>query len=144
MSDSAKFDPLKSFNTLRDNLSRTIQQGIRQVLPNTYPALDMYQIDDNLIIQTEALIGLAPNTLEVSIEENTLMIKGETIPSTDIPETAYLHRERVFGAFGRSISLPKPVIAINAKSSLKNGILTITIPLYKDQSHIVNITPIQE
>lgn len=144
MSESTKFDPLKSISALRDNLSRTIQHSIRQVLPNTYPALDIYQTDDSLVIQTEAMIGLAPSTLEVSIEENVLTIKGETASPVDIPETAYLQRERVFGSFGRNITLPKPVIATNAKSSLKNGILTITIPLHKEQATIVNITPIQE
>ncbi|MCL4253126.1 MAG: Hsp20/alpha crystallin family protein [Anaerolineae bacterium] len=143
MSDS-KFDPIKSFGELRDNLSRTIQQGIRQVLPNTYPALDIYESGDNLVIQTEALIGLMTDKLEVSIEENTLMIKAETKASIDIPEGAYLHRERVFGAFERSIKLPKPVVAIQAKSSLKHLVLTITIPIQKEKSQIVTVTPIQE
>ncbi len=143
MSDS-KFDPLKSLGELRDNLSRTIQHGIRQVLPNTYPALDIYESAENLVIQTEALIGLVTDKLEVSIEDNTLTIKAETKAPADIPEGAYLHRERVFGAFERSIKLPKPVVAIHAKSSLKQHILTITIPVHKEKSQIVTITSIQE
>nr|MCU0481638.1 Hsp20/alpha crystallin family protein [Anaerolineae bacterium] len=82
--------------------------------------------------------------LEVSIESNTLTLKGQTTPPSDIPEGAYLHRERVFGAFQRSLALPQPVIATSAKSSLKSGILTIRIPKQKDTSHIVSITPVQE
>lgn len=143
MSDS-KFDPLKSFGELRDNLSRTIQQGLRQVLPNTYPALDIYESGDNLVIQTEALIGLMSDKLEVSIEDNILIIKAETKAPTDIPEEVYLHRERVFGAFERTIKLPKPVVAIQARSSLKQHVLTITIPIHKEKSQIVTVTPIQE
>lgn len=143
MSDS-KFDPLKSLSELRDNLSRTIQQGIRQVLPNTYPAIDMYEDTGNLIIQTEALVGLVNDKLEVSIEDNTLTIKGETKSPNDIADDAYLHRERTFGVFERHIKLPKPVVATQARSNLKNYILTITIPIHQERSQIVTITPIQE
>ena len=139
-----KFDPLKELANLKNNLTRTLQQGIRNVLPNTFPAVDVYEQGDELIIQTESLIGLVANSLEVSIEGNTLTIKGETIPLEGIPDDAYLQRERVFGAFQRSLSLPRPVVSTNAKSSLKSGILTIHIPKQKDTSQIVSITPIQE
>jgi HSP20 family protein len=144
MTSDSKFDPLKELANLRNNLSRTIQQGIRNVLPNTFPAMDIYEQTDELVIQTESLIGLVTDSLEVSIESNTLTLKGQTTPPSDIPEGAYLHRERVFGAFQRSLALPQPVIATSAKSSLKSGILTIRIPKQKDTSHIVSITPVQE
>jgi len=139
-----KFDPMKELANLRNNLSRTIQQGIRKVLPNTYPALDIYELGDDLIVQTESLYGLVADTLQISVEAGTLIIKGETTPPADIPESAYLHRERVFGAFERHISLPRPVIATNAKSSLKSGILTVHFPKQKDTNHIVSINPVQE
>ncbi len=143
MSDP-KFDPLKELANLKNNLTRTIQQGIRNVLPSTFPAVDIYEQGDDIVIQTESLFGLVANSLEVSMESNTLTIKGETTPSSDVPESAYFHRERVFGAFQRSLSLPHPVVSVNAKSSLKSGILTIRIPKQKDTTHIVSVTPIQE
>lgn len=143
MSDP-KFDPLKELANLKNNLTRTLQQGIRNALPSTFPAIDMYEQGDELVIQTESLIGLIANSLEVSIEGNTLTLKGETAPSADIPEGSYLQRERVFGAFQRSLSLPRPVVSINAKSSLKSGILTIRIPKQKDTNPIISITPIHE
>jgi HSP20 family protein len=139
-----KFDPLKELTNLRNNLSRTIQQGIRNALPNTFPAIDIYEVGDNLVVQTESLAGLVADTLQVSVEAGVLIIKGETLPSADIPDTAYLHRERVFGAFERQISLSTPVIATSAKSSLKAGILTVQFSKQKDTSQIVSITPIQE
>ncbi|MDZ4669561.1 MAG: Hsp20/alpha crystallin family protein [Phototrophicales bacterium] len=139
-----KFDPLKELANLRNNLSRTIQQGIRNALPNTFPAVDIYELGDNLVVQTESLAGLITDTLQVSVEAGLLIVKGETLPSADIPDSAYLHRERIFGAFERQISLPYPVIATSAKSSLKAGILTVQFSKQIDMNQIVSITPVQE
>lgn len=93
----------------------------------SYPALDLWQDDDNLYIEAE-LPGMKLEDLEIYVSgDNQLSIKG----SREVPQeegTSWHRRERAYGDFTRTISLPSPVDADKVHASLKYGVLTITLP----------------
>lgn len=90
-------------------------------------AVDVYQTDDNIVLKAP-LAGVRPEDLELSITDEVVTIKGERKEIEEIKRESYLCQECYWGIFARSYVLPVPVTSEKAQASLKNGILTITIP----------------
>jgi HSP20 family protein len=91
------------------------------------PALNVWQNDDNFIVEAE-VPGLQMNEIELLVDRgNLLTLKGERIAPH--AESATWHRrERGFGSFSRTIELPGMIDAEGVEAVLKNGVLTITLP----------------
>ncbi len=96
-------------------------------VPAGYPALNMWQDDNNLIVEAE-LPGMELEDIEIFVDDgNQLTIKGER--KAPVRETGAWHRrERGFGNFVRTVELPSMVNAEKVEAVLKNGVLTMTLP----------------
>lgn len=145
MTDQAnKFDPVKEFVTLRDNLTKAVEQGLKTVTIGTgvYPAVDVYESGEDVIIRTQAMIGAVLESIEVSMENDVLTISGENHNDLTLPDSAYLWRELRFGKFTRTIKIPRRVRAHEAVAKFKDGVLTITLPKLPDSTNqIITVTP---
>lgn len=62
------------------------------------------------------------------MKANRLIIKGTRKEETNEEERDYLHRERYFGEFVRSLTLPTKIMEDKIKASFKDGVLTVTAP----------------
>lgn len=91
------------------------------------PALDVYEEKDDLIVKAE-IPGLTKDEIDISLEENTLTIKGEKKKEEEVKEDDYYRCERTFGAFSRSIELPMNVKPDKVNAAFKNGVLEIRLP----------------
>ena len=65
--------------------------------------------------------------IELQLNNNILTIKGKIEESAESEEKNYFMRERYYGSFQRSITLPNNVIEDNIDATFKDGILNITI-----------------
>lgn len=93
-------------------------------------ALPVDLIEDEQKITIKASVpGVEADDLDVSIDDNTLTIKGKTESETEQKNENWHMRERRHGSCFRSISLPDRVDKEKASVSLKNGVLTIEAPL---------------
>lgn len=91
------------------------------------PAVDVYEDKDNIIVETQ-LAGIDSENVSISIENDTLCIKGESEKKSEVDEKNYYRKEIRRGAFFRSIPLPTKVDGDNAKAVASDGVLKITIP----------------
>jgi len=91
------------------------------------PALDLSEDKDNLVASVE-IPGLSKENLDVSVHEGVLNISGERMRAKERETDEAHRRERVYGRFHRSISLPKPVKVDSIKATYRDGILTVTMP----------------
>ncbi|HTP01042.1 MAG TPA: Hsp20/alpha crystallin family protein [Anaerolineales bacterium] len=91
------------------------------------PAVDMYQTDDDIVVKV-AVPGIKPEDVQISITGDLLTIKGETKEETDNEEKSYHIRERRWGSFERTISLPTDVNSDKAQAEFENGVLKVTLP----------------
>lgn len=89
-------------------------------------AVDVYQTDDEIVIQS-AIAGVKPEDLDITVERDTVTIRGER--GSGITEHAknYFHQECYWGMFSRQIILPEEVSPGEAEASMKNGILTLRL-----------------
>jgi len=135
MSDD-KFDPIKGLSNLGQTIGRAVEQGLQSVqsVASGINALklDVYEVDGVIIIRTSAIDGIVPDSIDVNIEEGVLTISAETRPEPTPSNASYILQERRFGAISRAITLEIPVLADKAKAKLKDGVITVTLPVGKE------------
>lgn len=90
-------------------------------------AVDVFQTKESVVIKAP-IAGVDPKQLEVAIAEDVVTIRGERVDDSVVERENYYVQECYWGAFSRSIIMPVSVNADKAEASLKNGVLTITIP----------------
>jgi HSP20 family protein len=91
------------------------------------PAVDVYEDKDNVIVETQ-LAGIDPDKVSISIENDILMIKGESEKKSEVEDKNYYRKEIRRGSFYRSIPLPGHVDGLKASAISADGILKIAIP----------------
>ncbi|MCX6799849.1 MAG: Hsp20/alpha crystallin family protein [Candidatus Falkowbacteria bacterium] len=94
---------------------------------NFSPAVDMYEEGDNIIVETQ-LAGIDPEKVDISIENDVLIIKGESEKTSEVEEKDYYKKEIRRGSFFRSIQLPTHVIGEKASAEAIDGVLKISVP----------------
>jgi HSP20 family protein len=87
--------------------------------------VDVYSTAGELVIHA-SVPGLDPEDVEITIEGETLTIKGERKAPLDNVE--YSIQERRYGPFARTLTLNIPVQAEQAEAVFEQGVLTLTIP----------------
>jgi HSP20 family protein len=91
------------------------------------PALDVQEDKDNFVIRTE-LPGLKREEIDVSLQDDMLVISGER-KVEKVEEGVEVHRkERYYGKFQRTLTLPESVAADKVNADYKDGLLTVTLP----------------
>lgn len=89
-----------------------------------HPSLDVTETAEEILVKAE-LPGVEPKEVELTIDGDVLTLKGEKrYEKTD--EKSHV-RERGFGSFQRSVSLPGPVAPDEAKAEFVNGVLVVRL-----------------
>lgn len=88
--------------------------------------VDIYERDNSVVVRA-AVPGIKPEELEVTVEKNTLSIKGETKSEWAENDKVY-RREYRYGCFARSIRLPEDIDTERVSAEFENGFVKITLP----------------
>lgn len=125
------------FDRLRrgmDNLYTALGTGTRPASDpwwreaRLFPLLNITREGSTYIVTAE-LPGVSAKDMEISVEGETLTLKGERKP-TDLGETVSYHRrERTSGRFQRSMALPHRIDSEKVVATYKDGVLTVTLPI---------------
>ena len=136
MTSLMRFDPEREFLSLRDAMNRLMEESF--VLPSMIGevrgsgrswglAVDMYETNDNLLVKA-SVPGIKPEQLDVTVQGETLTIKGEAQEEQQREQGRYHVRERRQGSFSRSITLPFPIQSDKVQATFENGVLTLMLP----------------
>lgn len=91
------------------------------------PRVDVFERESDLMIRTE-VAGVSPDDIEVTVEGNSLTVKGGRKFKTEETKENY-HRKEIFeGSFERTILLPEGVDPESVSATSKDGILEISVP----------------
>lgn len=94
--------------------------------------VDIFDDGSHIVIQS-SMAGVKPEDIDISLQEETLTIRGRRERVKEISEGNFYYRELYWGSFSRAIILPEEVDFPKADAALKNGLLTIRLPK-KDRS----------
>lgn len=135
MTTLARFDPWREALSLRDAMDRLFEQSFvnplslfNTTVPGIMVPMDVYETKNGYNVRV-LLPGINPDHLELTVQGETLTIKGE-YPQVNEQgkEGGWLVHEIGSGSFQRTITFPKPIDANAIESSYHDGVLTITVP----------------
>ncbi len=132
MTTLVRWDPIREMMQLQNVVDRLFEADLGSTLPLWRQSgawmlpLDVIETEDEFIVKA-SIPGINPNDLDISLTDNVLTIKGE-IKVEEAEDVRYHLRERRFGMFQRSISLPVPVNADKVDAAYESGVLTLHIP----------------
>jgi HSP20 family protein len=90
-------------------------------------AVDVVENKDDFIVKA-SVPGINPDELDISYVEDTLTIKGEIKSENEVKENQYHLRERRYGTFSRSVTLPTKIKGDAIEASYQNGVITLRLP----------------
>ncbi|MFA5098625.1 MAG: Hsp20/alpha crystallin family protein [Candidatus Paceibacterota bacterium] len=90
-------------------------------------AIDVYSTPTSLVIES-AIAGVKPENIDVSINPESITIRGKRERIDKIKTENYIHQECYWGRFSRTIILPQEIDPDKSQASIKNGVLKITLP----------------
>ena len=91
------------------------------------PAADIYETDDAYVVNAE-IPGVEKKDIAVDVKGRVLTLSGERSYDNEVKEEAVYRRERAYGKFQRSFTLPEAVDPEKIAAEFKDGVLKITIP----------------
>ena len=140
MATMMRWDPFEDLRGTQDEMAQMspmmlahalglhAQQGSGRATTTAWaPALDISERKDAYLVTVE-LPGVEADDLEITLEDGLLTIQGERHFAHDSSEQQFHRVERRYGAFRRSISLPRDVDASRVQANYDNGVLRLEIP----------------
>ena len=132
-----RFDPYREFAALHDRMHRLfgdvyLHDEAVSGGGGWVPAVDIYETDAHDLVIKAELPDLTREDIEVTVEHNTLTLRGERKLPVDIKEEQFRRVERRYGAFTRSFTLPNTVDPTKVGAEYKNGVLTVKLPFREE------------
>lgn len=135
-----RWDPLRDMLRLQERVNRLFEEvtarsgevGDGDAAAGGFkPAVDIYELPDRYVVLAD-LPGVAPGDVEVDIQEEVLLLRGERRSDPTIPNEAYLRVERPRGRFALQIALPPSVDRQGVEAKRREGILEVVLPKKKE------------
>jgi HSP20 family protein len=96
------------------------------------PPVDIFETEARDLIIKAELPDMTREDIEVTVEHDTLTLRGTKKLPADIKEEQFRRVERSYGTFNRSFTLPKTVDATKVTADYKNGVLTVKLPFREE------------
>jgi HSP20 family protein len=125
-------DPLREMVTLRSAMDRLFdsaflgEDGDWPTSVDSLP-LDVSEAEDEYVVKA-SIPGIKPDDLEITYSGKTLTIKGEFKAEEEKEDVHFHLRERRYGAFARSLTLPAAVKSEAIEAKYEAGVLTLKLP----------------
>ena len=123
----------RDFSTLQDRMNRIFREsfspeGSDEALTtsNFAPPVDVYEDEHNITLKIE-VPGIDEKDINVTIENNTLTVRGERRFEKDEKEENFHRVERMYGSFTRSFTLPNTVDPEQVSAHYEKGVLKIRL-----------------
>jgi HSP20 family protein len=129
-----RWDPFDELMDIQRGLNRIFSRGVDQDMERGErawaPVVDVYEDEDSVVVKAE-LPGVSEKDIEISVDDSTLMIRGERKTEEEFKEENYHRIERAYGSFQRVLSLPTSVDTEKVEAMYENGVLQITCPKHE-------------
>jgi HSP20 family protein len=91
------------------------------------PQVEVFERGNELVIRAD-LPGLKKENVQLEVDDDALIIRGERRNEIEDQEGGFYRTERVYGSFYRAIPIPEHVEADQVKASFNDGVLEIRLP----------------
>ena len=123
----------REFSTLQDRVNRIFREsyspeGSDEALTtaNFAPPVDVYEDEHSITLKLE-VPGVDEKAIDVSIENNTLTVRGERTLEKEEKAENFQRVERQYGSFTRSFTVPNSVDPEQVTAHYDKGVLKISL-----------------
>ncbi len=129
-----KHEPWSAISQLQSEVDRLfntrlgrVSTGGEESVADWTPAVDIAEKEEHFILRAD-LPGIDPASIEVSMADGTLTLRGERTTINQDEQKEYRRVERVSGRFYRRFTLPDTADAEGIQARSTNGVLEVLIP----------------
>ena len=101
--------------------------GTHRFSARVFPPINLYDEGESFVVRAE-IPGIEKEDLEIQATADSLSIKGQRKRAHAEENASYHRRERDYGHFDRSVSLPLPINPEKIVASYKLGVLEVVLP----------------
>ena len=116
-----RFDPFRDLAVWQDLMNRGTWT----------PSVDIYEADGALVLKAD-LPEMRREDIDVTVENNTLTIRGERKHDHEIKQEHFHRVERAYGTFVRQFSLSPTVDSAKIAAEYKDGVLSVKLPVREE------------
>lgn len=134
MTNLTRWEPIREMWNMRRDVDRLFDNFFAPLTDQTWEtpvtwglAVDVSENDDAYIVKA-SLPGVKPEEIEVTLTDNVLTIKGDAGADIETEGEHYHVRERRYGSFSRTLTLPTSLKPDVIEAVHENGVLTLTLP----------------
>ena len=120
------FEEMDRMRRYLDRLAGQLDTGYRVPRAGVFPLINLTETKTAYILRAE-LPGVQAADLDIQATGRNMTISGERKIAPD-PKATYHRREREAGKFSRALTLPGDIDRDAIEASLKDGLLTVTVP----------------
>jgi HSP20 family protein len=133
------WNPIRDLVQLQDRINHVFNdaygRGTEEGLMNSgtwIPPVDIYQNGEHELVLKAELPDMKREDIAITVDNNTLMIKGEKKITEEAKDEQFHRIERRYGSFSRSFVLPPTVDTTKVSAEYKNGVLSLKLPLREE------------
>ena len=133
-----RWDPFRELNAVQERMNRLLGDVYRAADDDVMrrgawtPPVDIYDSGNQQLVIKAELPDVNKDDIEITVENNTLTLRGEKKMDSSVKEENCHRIERAYGVFSRSFSLPATVDTSKVSADYKNGVLTISLPIREE------------
>ena len=126
MATVTTWDPFKEMERFEAELGKLFTRPATST-GTWMPAVDVEQTPTEIVL-TFDLPGMSPDDVKIELHDRTLTISGSREEKREEEHEGYHTRERIFGHFGRSFTLPYTVKPDEIQAEFAKGELHVHVP----------------
>jgi len=132
-----RWDPSRDMTALQERMSRVLEGFYGRPQEDLtrsawVPAVDIYTNGQHELVLKAELPDMKEEEIGLTIEDNTLTLRGERTLDPEVTEEQFHRIERSYGSFTRTFALPPTVDAGKVSAQYKTGVLTVRLPLREE------------
>jgi len=130
-----RWEPLRELTSLQNEVNRLFS-SVSDLPPagttganlrRWMPAMDLVEHEDYFELRAD-LPGVKEEDVSIEFEDNVLTVSGERKSESEERQEGFHRVERAFGAFSRTLTLPKGIDPESILAQFDNGVLEVRIP----------------
>jgi HSP20 family protein len=132
-----RWDPMRDVAAYQERMNRMLEASYGRPQEDLtrgawVPAVDIYSNGQHELVLKAELPDMKEDEIDLTVENNTLTIRGEKKLDTEVAEDQFHRIERSYGSFVRTFALPPTVDAGKVSAEYKTGVLTVRLPLREE------------
>jgi HSP20 family protein len=129
-----RWEPFAELADLRSRFDRMLGELADGGEREWIPSIDVVRENGHLVVRAD-VPGIKPDEITVQVDDDMLVLSGKHEEAKDEQKGDFMRRERRYGAFSRSMSLPKGIDPKQVKATTKDGVLEVRIALPEEAAH---------